>query len=200
MVLNNLHRRIVDRTGSLQSSTTLWVVMGGSPSLCSAYRQRLTLTISSFNSSSDDEGNRPLWTNKNSFQFVHLFVCTSLLTSGTCRTCVYRFLVAPYWWYHEAAWSQHGREEIPHWNYLFWLGRLGKRLRSRPAVETGIEKFRLKFPKTLRSEAETIPCTLRWWFNLANDSMNTSAPLLPNSYLPAMNKYKVLSRSKSKWP
>ena len=49
---------------------------------------------------------------------------------------------------------------------------------------------------TVTSEPEAF----NMWFNLANDSMKMSAPLLVNSYLPAVNKYRVRSRLKSRWP
>jgi hypothetical protein len=47
------------------------------------------------------------------------------------------------------------------------------------------------------SISKMIYFTLSIWFKRANDSINISAPLLENSYRPAMKKYKVLSKSKS---
>ena len=39
--------------------------------------------------------------------------------------------------------------------------------------------------------------TRKRWFSLAKDSINKSAPLLENSYRPAINMYNALSKSKS---
>lgn len=64
--LKSLHLRRALSTGSLASSHTLWVVMGGKLFLWAAKIHRFSLTVSSLSRSSSASGRRPLEINEDS--------------------------------------------------------------------------------------------------------------------------------------
>ncbi len=126
-VLNKWHRLIEFNIGSLQSSTTLWVVMGGRPSLCNAYRHRLILTLSSFNSSSSGSGIRPLKIN-DSLRLMDTKIEEVIqiieLTSNKFRSFVYSYYAEFRLKLLVNFWSLHDPLNFLRWNCSSWQGIL----------------------------------------------------------------------------
>lgn len=144
--LNRLHRLKALRTGSLLSSITLCVVIGGRELLCVAYIHLFSLTASSLSKISSDSGRRPLGVIETRWS---LFVNNSVynnFTSSKYHKFACQFSAVHRGWYRADFWLQLGLATFPHWNCSSWLGKQGMqqsscRIRSTKAIASGRVKI-----------------------------------------------------------
>lgn len=154
----------------------LCVVTGGMLVRCSEYKQRLIFTILSLSRSWPASGSRPLkMSQKVSFDSIKL---RSLPTYAK-HVSYMRFPISC------CTWLIVSRSCLvtacPRNDSTLKLFVLAGKIKNATTVTSG-------------------RCSFNKWFKRASDSMKMSAPLLLNSYRPAMKKYNVLSRLKSKCP